>query len=116
LKIYIAHHNADDARILAETLIDAGHKVPYKWWDKPFKSEEKRAERNIEKVESADVLITESSDELVPGGKFVEIGAAIANLTPVILIGHQENLLMNHPGITQVSTVFEALELLNEDD
>lgn len=46
------------------------------------------------------------------GGRHAEIGYALALRRPVILVGPVENVFHRHPGVTQVSSLVDALSLL----
>jgi nucleoside 2-deoxyribosyltransferase len=110
MKVYISSHSQDEARALARLLEAAGHEVAASWVGGPStrtsdRSETERAEcaaRNLREVEEADALVLLASDDKVPGGKFVEAGAALILGKPVCVVGRRENMLLWHPGVFQV--------------
>jgi hypothetical protein len=74
------------------------------------------ASRNVDEIALANCLVLVSAPGMTPGGKFVEAGVAIGYDTPVIVLGHRENLLMHHPMVHPAADIVEVLRLLREFD
>ena len=113
MKIYVAGHNQDDSRKVANSLKDVGHKITSTWLEEDFKKvdsynqEDKMsiASKDVHEVVSSDCLVLLASPYRVPGGKFVEVGAALGNNKKVYVLGHRENMLMWHPLVYQFDSV-----------
>jgi nucleoside 2-deoxyribosyltransferase len=67
---------------------------------------------NISKIKQAKYLVMQSDYDKVPGGKFVEVGVALALGKRVIVIGRRENLYSYHPLVTQIYDLDELLGVL----
>ncbi len=118
MMIYIASHSQPRARELKGVLESQGHVIVARWIDcdakfglgvGAYSDEERRAlaVMDEEDVRTADalVLLAEPEGHLVPGGKHVETGMAIALQRPVFVVGRRENLFHWHPAVTLVPTV-----------
>ena len=107
MKVYVSSHDIDKAREAAVALEKAGHAVMSTWHlgDSPMKrsadmtADEMRdkAKSNLHQIAASDVLLLVASDDKVPGGKFVEAGAALGQVKRVAIWGRRENILLNHP-------------------
>jgi nucleoside 2-deoxyribosyltransferase len=125
MRIYIAGHDQEIARIIARQLESDGHYITSTWLDEePFMAYDDPlidvgvkahiAINDLLEVKDSDAVVTFASRDKVTGGKFIEIGAAIASGLPVYLIGRQENMLMYHKNIIQVEDVQTVRSLLRK--
>ena len=120
MKIYIAASNQEAAILTSLRLIEAGHDITSSWLSEPFDrtvkySEAERraiAETDFDDIADADALVCLESDGLIPGGKFVEVGIALGLEKLVCVVGRRENMLMWHPGISQVDSIEEFIEIV----
>lgn len=72
--------------------------------------------RCISEASRADALIVYRESGEILKGAFIEVGAALANGRRVFAIGCQDLSFVNHPLVTQVYWVNDALkEILGED-
>lgn len=120
MKIYIASHEIGIARILAETLREAGHTVTSSWIEAAnfgmcTKDEKPQvAATNERDVEASDVLVLISGPGTYPGGKFIETGYAMGLGKRVICLGRLENTQMYSRHIEKVMSVPDLVKLLGE--
>jgi len=120
MKVYIASHSQMDAIVIANKLKEAGHEITSTWLTEhfaPFTSypEDERvkiAERDYYEIEESDALIIIAGSEKYSGGKFVEVGIALALQKIVIVFGRRENMLMYHPNIFKTTQIHELIRLL----
>jgi nucleoside 2-deoxyribosyltransferase len=113
MKFYVAAYNQDEARAVGEQLKAAGHTLTSSWLGETLVPEtdlcqgakQEIATRCVKEVLAADVLVLLASPRRVPGGKFVEVGTAIASGKPVYVLGHRENMLMWHPLVSIFASV-----------
>jgi hypothetical protein len=125
VRIYIAAHSQQRANALKLTLEEHGHCVVSRWVIEDAKfgdasrtySDTERQElalmdENDTRAADALVLIAEREGVMVPGGKHVETGIALALRKPVYVIGRRENVFHWHPLVTLVSTTSELVALL----
>lgn len=106
-KVYVSSHDIDKAREAAAALEAAGHVVLSTWHlgDGPMRRSAEmthdemrdKAKANLHQVNAADVLFLVAADDKVPGGKFVEAGAALGAGKRVVIWGRRENILLHHP-------------------
>lgn len=107
MKIYISSHCPFSARHVAAVLAQSAITVVSTWHSSPpgyssTLTDQEKQEKcldNSVKIKDCDVLFCIADTDKVPGGKFVEVGMALAWNKKVIIIGRRENLLMNHPSI-----------------
>lgn len=117
MKIYIAGHNQEEGRRLAEILKRCGHTITSTWLNESLAEENgsddenKRliAEKDAKEIFSSDAVVLFASPRRVPGGKFVECGIAIGAGLPVYLLGHRENMLMYHGLVQQFNSIEDFL-------
>ena len=117
---YIAAHSQEDAKKVAKLCIDAGHTVNSRWILEDFSrtssytdvDKTNIAHIDYDDVVAADALILLSSPFSIPGGKFVEVGIALASHMPVYLLGHRENMLMWHISVQQFDSAENLLKYL----
>ena len=120
MKYYVASHSQDDARKVAKLFTDAGHFVTSRWLEEDFgrtstyidEDKSRIAKMDYDDVVDADALVLLSSPFRIPGGKFVEVGIALASNMPVYLLGHRENMLMWHKSVQQFDSAEDLLEYL----
>ena len=118
-KLYVAGYDLNSAKRVAFLLRGAGHTITSKWLDEEFRrtrtytSDERRqlAQMDIDDVRASDALVLLAAPYRVPGGKFVEVGAALALGKPVYVLGHRENLLMWHGLVTTYDSVESMLDV-----
>lgn len=132
-KVYVSSHHPDPANALATELVAAGHTVVSTWHTengpRPAADDAaawaKKANRNFEQIETADVFVLIASPEhidgtrRVSGGKFVEAGYALG-LTDhvgcckveVFTVGGVENGMLFVEGVRHAADTAELLEML----
>ena len=122
MKLFIASRSQTSAREVMERLQAGGHVVTSRWitTDKKFHQgveaytdAERTAialmdEEDVRQATDGLVLIAEPPGEMVPGGKHVETGIALAMGRPVFVIGRKENIFHWHPAVR----VFADLDAL----
>lgn len=127
MKLYIAAHSQEAAASLMQALQSRGHKVTSRWIlaDKKFNQGIKAytdAERTAitimdeEDVRTAIdglVLLAEGPGKMVPGGKHVETGIALALGRDVFVIGRRENIFHWHPRVQLFDSIQEFLEKID---
>ena len=97
MKFYVAGKFEDKERIIRimNSIRNQGHEITHDWTK--YKHPEYvfemryRAEENVQGVKRADILIMVLVDDLPYTGTFVEMGVAIADNKPIIIIGNQRN-------------------------
>lgn len=122
MKVYIAGDSELAALYVAELVKTAGHTIMSSWHDGVFQRTaehmvvERRsiASRDLDEVQGSDILILIASRGLVPGGKFVEAGAALGVGKKVIVLGRRENILLWHPRVI-TATIETFLRVLEEE-
>ncbi len=109
MQFYIAGHSRDHALLLMEALQRMGHACTSRWIsnDNKFESGEytdlerrdlaTMDEQDVRAATDGLVLLSEAKGHLVPGGKHVETGIAIALGRSVYIIGRRENVFHWHP-------------------
>ncbi len=117
MTFYIAAHSRNYAAAVKSELERRGHTCTARWIVEDTKfgtGEYSDAERRSlavadeEDVRSATdglILLAESKGHLVPGGKHVETGMALALGRPVYVIGEPENMFHWHPRVEVFSEV-----------
>ena len=126
MRLYIASHSQESARHLKEAVEAAGLTIVSQWITADLKfshgaaaySDEERiylATMDENDVRRADALIViaEQEGKMVPGGKHVETGIAIALNKPVIVLGRRENIFHWHPRVQIVPAVDDLLNALS---
>ena len=122
MKVYVACHCKEEAAKAASSLRAEGFEVVSTWHEmhRAFlptaeHSEDQRttiAREDTDEVRLSDALLLIAGPEKYSGGKFVEAGIAIGLGTPVVVLGRRENLMLWHPGVTQVDSIGEAVSAL----
>jgi hypothetical protein len=115
LYVYIAASSQDAAKRLRHELEQRGHVCTARWiLDANFgrradeQAKMEAAVMDLEDVSAAKdglILLSENEGVMVPGGKHVEMGFALAKGYPVYVIGRLENTLQYHPSVTGYATV-----------
>lgn len=126
MKLYIAASSRTAASNVMKRLQDEGHVVTSRWIesDTPFHVGSRhydcnRSEWSVndeEDVRAATdglVSISEPDGTMVPGGKHVETGIAIALGRPVFVVGCRENIFHWHPLVSVVADIESLVSLLN---
>jgi len=111
MRFYVAGKFEDKERIerLMEKLRNQGHEITHDWtrYDHSEDVYEMRcrAKDNIQGVKQADVLIMVLIDDLQYTGTFVEMGIAIAEKKPIIIIGNQrnDNIFTKLPNVVRIN-------------
>lgn len=125
MRLYIASHSQERARFFKELLESEGHQVVSRWIAADTKfgkgieayTDAERAAlatMDEEDVRAADalLLIAEEPGRMVPGGKHVETGIALALRHPIFVLGRKENLFHWHPLVTLVDSNDELVHKL----
>lgn len=118
MKLYVAANDRWAAIHFACILIINHHKVTSNWHNVDFvrtkdltrADRQEIAERCLNEVHEADALVLIATEGMVPGGKFVEVGAALGSNKRVYVVGRRENLMMYHPYIIEVKDPTDLLE------
>jgi hypothetical protein len=123
---YIAAHSQDYAWLLKKEIERRGHQVTARWIDdSSFARRTDDTARTASAVMDLEdvlagkdglILLAETEGHTVPGGKYVEMGYALALGYPVYVIGSRENTLQWHPGVTWFQSVQGFLESLAARD
>lgn len=121
-KVYISSHSKEQAENLKRWLCHCELDVVSTWHDQPgaigrsetMTDEEKQAVsvRNFPLIDSCDALVLISTDDKVPGGKFVEAGYAIGKGKKVVIYGRRENLMLWNASISQTFQMGEVPDLI----
>lgn len=113
MKFFVASHSQPAAQDVLNRLHKCGHEVTSRWitTDKRFHrgveaytDAERTAialmdEEDVRQATDGVVLIAEPPGQMVPGGKHVETGMALALGRPVYVIGRKENIFHWHPAV-----------------
>jgi hypothetical protein len=109
MKLYIASHSREYARLVMNEIERAGHECTSRWIaeDAKFESGDYSAEerKTLALMDEEDVrrgvdgliLLAEATGHLVPGGKHVETGIALGLGYSIYVVGRRENLFHWHP-------------------
>lgn len=126
MKLFIASHNRDYARLVKLEIERLGHESTARWItdDRKFGSSdyEDHERRELASMDEEDVrraadgliLLAEMPGHFVPGGKHVETGIAIALRRPVYVVGRRENIFHWHPSVTVFADTEELLAYLSK--
>jgi hypothetical protein len=108
-------------------LLKAGHTVTSTWHDLEFKriaettDEERRAgaDRNLDQIFESDALVLITPKDYMPGGLYVEAGAALGIGLPVFSVGYRPgglrgNFIMYHSLVSQYATIEGAVQAMEE--
>jgi len=126
VKLFIASHNRDYARLLKLELERIGHECTSRWISSDHKfgtsdysDEERRQlalmdEEDVRRATDGLILLAEMPGHFVPGGKHVETGMAITLGHPVYVVGRRENVFHWHPSVTVFADTEELLAHLSE--
>lgn len=119
IKVFITASNTYSAAYFAGVLEANGFQITSGWHDNPTPlkrstelSESERvkiAEKSKQQIKNSDYLLVIADPDMVPGGKFVDVGVALGADKKVILIGRRENIKMYDPGVVAVATVQDVL-------
>lgn len=121
MKIFVTSSSWNQAKTLAAILKSLDHEVTSDWHNRPYfptasydePMRELIATDARKLIEKSDALVVFSTDEPVPGGKFVDVGIALGSGKKVFLIGHRENLKMWDSAIRAFGSVNEFLEFIS---
>lgn len=127
MKLFIASHSQSAAREVMERLQSCGHTVTSRWIvaDKKFHrgidaytDAERTAiavmdEEDVRRALDGVVLIAEPPGQMVPGGKHVETGMALALGRSVFVVGRKENIFHWHPAVRVFTDVEELVRSLS---
>lgn len=115
MKVYLAARYADASlmRLWRTELEAAGHTVTSRW----INGGQRRrfAEEDLEDLRAASVVILHNPRAVHRtgrGGRHVELGIALSDGIPVILVGERDNVFHWCMGVTPVCDFTSALELL----
>lgn len=124
MKLFVASHSQPAAHGVMERLQSSGHTVTSRWimsdtkfnqGPDAYTDAERTAiavmdEEDVRQATDGVVLIAEAPGNMVPGGKHVETGMALALGRPVFVLGRKENIFHWHPAVR----VFPDLDSLME--
>src|SRR4051794_28408571 len=119
MKLFVASHSQESAKSLLGELTKLGHTVTSRWITgdakfslglSAYSDDDKKQialmdEEDVRLATDGLILIAEEKGKLVPGGKHVEMGIALALNRPVYVIGHRENIFQWHPLVRHYSSV-----------
>lgn len=115
MRIYLTARWArrEEMKSVRNKLTEAGHEVTSRWLDEVDGTDPKHA-ADIDLVDIDDSQVLLCFSELpevgyTTGGRHVEIGYAIANSTPVFVVGPRENVFFHLPEISVFATLEEAI-------
>jgi hypothetical protein len=126
VKVYISCHHPDPANSLAALLKANGHEIVSTWHaettPRPASDGatawQVKADANIDRIRATDALVCIASPEhvsrakCVPGGKFVEAGAAVMASKLVFTLGGIENGMLYAAQVRHAKDVADLLSLL----
>jgi len=123
MKVYLAamYSLMTSMQFYHDRLRNAGHEPTSRWVDgnEEDMSQAEAAAMDLIDVERADVLILFTNQKgtmFKGGGRFVELGYAIAIDKRIIVVGDYENVFIHLPEITRVDTFTQALRLLKNEE
>jgi hypothetical protein len=123
--VFITGSNPYAALYFAETLKANGINITSEWHkpqpltrsrDMSDSTKQTLARESIERIKNSDALLIISDPDMVPGGKFVDVGVALGAGKRVILFGARENLKMWHPDIIVATSVADVLKGLGYEE
>lgn len=97
MKIYIAapYPTRDDATALMHKLESQGYVVTSRWLKAPDELNHDGAQKDLDDVEAADVLVALNDEpwhNAGTGGRHVEFGYALALKKTIVLVGNRSNI------------------------
>lgn len=111
---------------IAQELESHGHLVTSRWirgehdsldGDADPEQQGRWAEEDIEDIGAADVLLTITEDPGTPGagrgGRHVELGYALGQGLPVLLVGPTEHVFHHHPRVVQCLSIADAIDTVD---
>jgi hypothetical protein len=125
MRFYVAAHSRNYAALVKNELERRGHECTSRWIADDTKfgtgdycdSERQLLavldEQDVRDAADGLILLAESRGHLVPGGKHVETGIALALGHPVYVIGDRENIFHWHPRVRvfpEIGAFFSFLE------
>jgi nucleoside 2-deoxyribosyltransferase len=121
MRVYVASHDKELASVAAHELTSGGHHILSTWHQLEFKPTDEHpewnrrviAKRDADEVSMADAVVLIAGPDRYPGGKFVEVGIAIGQGKPVVVIGRRENMLMWHRNVIGAANAKEAAAILS---
>jgi hypothetical protein len=126
VKLFIASHNRDYARLLKTEIERLGHECTARWitsdqkfGTSDYSDDERRQlalmdEEDVRRATDGLILLAEMPGHFVPGGKHVETGMALTLGHPVYVVGRRENVFHWHPRVTVFTSADELLAHLTE--
>ena len=122
MHLYVSAHDVLAARHVAAELTKAGYTLASDWHAQAvpggrtssLTDDDKvtEAAHNLTRLETADALVLVAAPDMVPGGKFVEAGAALGAGKRVYVVGRRENLLLWHPLVFAFPDVCDLIAAL----
>ena len=119
MKVYLAapYASMPATREEARHFESAGHEVTARWLngDEEGKGEAAGAQMDIDDIERADALVIytfERGTKFTGGGRFVEMGYALALAKHVVVVGGRENVFCHLPRVAVVGDTLAAIALL----
>lgn len=115
--VYITASNRWSALYFKSILERLGHKISSDWHNQPLRRTGDYddamktciADDTSALIQGSDVLLVVDDPDMVPGGKFVDVGVMIGNQGKVILIGRRENIKMYNSQVVSVQTPDELI-------
>jgi hypothetical protein len=120
MRVYIAGDSQEKCLEVAEELIKAGHEIISSWLYEEFLRTKKYtperraiiASQDESDILDCEALVCVASPDMVPGGKFVEVGLAHGMGKTVFILGRRENMMMWHPSFQHADNVNALVEIL----
>ena len=121
MRVYIAGDSQEKCLEVAEKLIKAGHEIISSWLYEKFLRTRKYtpdqraaiAMQDESDILDSEALVCVAGPDLIPGGKFVEVGIAHGMGKMVCVLGRRENMLMWHPSFLCADNIEALIEILN---
>jgi hypothetical protein len=117
MKVYISASCKYKASYLALSLAQAGYDISSGWHDREMSRTSKLSEGQKsdialaarEVIKQSDILVLMDDPDMVPGGKFVDVGIALGAGKKVFVLGRRENIKMYDPEVQAFDTLPELI-------
>lgn len=122
MRVYVAaaFGQLSAARKAADRIREEGHEVTADWLylEHPAPTQEEKTEwalkdlRDVDRSDAVVLLSLPDGVEITSGGRYVELGYAIARRKIVVVVGKQETVFHWLPQVNRSSSIDDALEYL----